>query len=159
MADFNRDRVFETGADRSSDAGKPHPNRAWSILVLRRFSEYMYDHNVSAKVSRREDQWQLGFPQDSFVESGSRHFDAWQGLHRGIPTTDEKGNPVDLEEALCGLLFNVQGYLHEILLAKLTPEEQERIREHVRQRNLRDAERKFSNGSPTETDRPRDGNN
>src|SRR5690242_16168813 len=123
MADFNRDRVFETGADRSSDAGKPHPNRAWSILVLRRFAKYMYDHNVLAQTSRREDQWQLGFPQDSFVESGYRHFDAWQGLHRGIPTTDEKGNKVDLEEALCGLLFNVQGYLHQLLLEKLTKDE------------------------------------
>jgi hypothetical protein len=135
MADFNRDRIFDTGADRSSDKGKHHPDRAWSPLVLAEFARYMYEHNTTATVPRREDQWQLGFPMDSFVESGTRHWEAFKALAKGYSAFDEKGNPVDIVEALDGVLFNVQGYLHQLLFSRLPEEDQKRILEHVRSRN------------------------
>lgn len=133
MAEFNTDRKFVTGADRSSDTGKPHPERAWSPLVIRRFAEYMRDHNIPG--GRREDQWQLGFPFESFVDSGWRHFEAWWEIHRGLEATDEKGNAVDIEEALCGLIFNANGYLHQLLLAKLPEEQRTAYLAHVRKAN------------------------
>src|SRR5215472_385939 len=126
MADFNRDRVFDTGADRSSDKGKHHPDRAWSPLVLAEFARYMYEHNTTAATPRREDQWQLGFPMDSFVESGTRHWEAFKALAKGFPVFDEKGTPVDIVEALDGVIFNVQGYLHQLLFNRLPEADQER---------------------------------
>ena len=133
MADFNRERQFATGADRSSDKGKVHFERSLSPLVLQRFSEYCRDHNVPK--GRREDQWQLGFPQESWLDSGWRHFKAWWALHRGYPEVDETGSPVDIEEALCGLLFNANGYLHQLLLAKMEPAAKEKIGEYIRNAN------------------------
>lgn len=120
MPGFNRDRGFESGADRSSDNGKPHFDRALSPLVMERFAEYMRDHNVAK--GRREDQWQLGFPNESWISSAWRHFVAVWKLYRGLPVVDEKGNGVDIEDALCGLIFNVQGFLHQLLLRKLKNE-------------------------------------
>ncbi len=126
MADFNRDRVFESGADRSSDAGKSHPDRALSPLVLERFAKYMLDHNSTANPPRSDDQWQLGFPQDSFMESGWRHVHAWWSLHRGLPVKNEKGQPVtDIQEVLCAVFFNVQGYLHNLLVEEFKTENPE----------------------------------
>jgi hypothetical protein len=58
---------------------------------------------------RASDNWTKGIPRDVYMKSIWRHFlDVWLS-HRGYPT--EAG----LEEALCALLFNVQGYLHEVL--------------------------------------------
>lgn len=133
MADFNRDRQFATGADRSSDAGKVHFERSLSPLVLQRFAEYCRDHNVPK--GRREDQWQRGFPQESWVDSAWRHLKTWWALHRGYPEVDDAGKPADIEEALCGLLFNANGYLHQLLLAKLPEEARSKINEYVRNVN------------------------
>jgi hypothetical protein len=38
--------------------------------------------------------------------------DLWM-LHRGYDSREP-----DIEEALCGILFNIQGYLHEVLKKK-----------------------------------------
>ena len=43
------------------------------------------------------------------MKSGFRHFMDWWMNHRGL----DSGVPTD--EALCALLFNVMGYLHEEL--------------------------------------------
>src|SRR5882724_9432547 len=63
---------------------------------------------------RDSDNWQKGIPRVAYMKSAWRHFmDLW-ALHRAssplTPTGHEK-----LEDALCGLFFNVQGYLHEYL--------------------------------------------
>jgi hypothetical protein len=56
--------------------------------------------------------WTRGIPLDAYMKSGWRHFmDVWQE-HRGIETKD------GLEAALCALIFNASGYLHEVLKAK-----------------------------------------
>ena len=63
---------------------------------------------------RDSDNWQKGIPQDAYMKSMWRHFlDVW-ALHRGYKRTDKlTGKTITLKEALCALLFNVQGYLHE----------------------------------------------
>jgi hypothetical protein len=101
-------RHFDTGATRDSDEGKIDPEGCFSVSALIRFAEYMRDNQVQADGNiRGSDNWQAGIPLDSYMKSMMRHmFEVWR-LHR----TDEDGN---MEEALCGVMFNVQGYLHEI---------------------------------------------
>jgi hypothetical protein len=103
-------RTFDTGATRSAEVGKHDYEGYLSPLVLERFGEYMTKHRVQPDGSVRDsDNWQKGIPLASYAKSMFRHFmDVWRG-HRGL-NTDEP-----LEEGLCALLFNVQGYLHETL--------------------------------------------
>ena len=46
------------------------------------------------------------------MKSAFRHFIDWWKQHRG------QGGQDTLEDSLCALLFNIQGYLHEELNAK-----------------------------------------
>jgi hypothetical protein len=102
-------RTFDTGATRDTDEGKLDPEGFLSPLVIRRFSEYMHDHRVQSDGALRDSgNWQRGIPKDAYMKSMWRHFlDVWAG-HRGYNWTDQ-------EEALCALLFNVQGMLFEVL--------------------------------------------
>lgn len=107
-------RQFKTGATRNIDASKYDYEGFLSPLVLTRFAEYMHKNRVQADGKVRDsDNWQKGMPLDAYIKSGWRHFMEWWSLHR----SKEKAAFV-LEEALCALLFNVQGYLHEHLKAK-----------------------------------------
>lgn len=100
-------RVFETGATRDQDENKYDYEGFLSPLVLRRFAEYMHKHRVQADGTlRASDNWQKGMPLDCYMKSGYRHFMDWWLGHRGYDAGE------DLDEALCALLFNVQGYLH-----------------------------------------------
>ena|ERR1700683_2355163 len=105
-------REFDTGATRDEDDDKWDFEGFLSPLVLSRFAEYMHTHRIQADGSlRASDNWQKGIPLDAYMKSMFRHFmDVW-GEHRW------PGDCVspDIEEALCALLFNVQGYLHELL--------------------------------------------
>ena len=67
----------------------------------------MHKHRVQSDGSLRDsDNWQKGIPQDEYMKSMFRHFmEVWE-IHRNHP----EGDRVD---ALCALLFNVMGYLHE----------------------------------------------
>ena len=105
-------RKFETGATRNTDEGKLDFEGFLSPAVLHRFAEYMHKNRVQADGNlRAADNWQKGIPKDAYMKSGMRHFFDWWENHRGLPAAD-------LEEALCALLFNVQGYLFEILKEK-----------------------------------------
>ena len=55
-----------------------------------------------------------GIPKDAYMKSMWRHFHQAWTMHRGYQAFDEKGNGVELEDALCGILFNAMGYLHEL---------------------------------------------
>lgn len=103
-------RTFETGATRDSDDNKLDYEGFLSPVVLKRFAEYMHRHRTQADGQLRDsDNWQKGIPRDAYMKSLFRHFmDVWS-CHRGI------GSDEQLEEALCAMLFNVQGYLHEYL--------------------------------------------
>lgn len=108
-------RKFDTGATRDTDEGKLDYEGFLSPAVLVEFARYMNVHRHQSDGQLRDsDNWQKGIPMDAYMKSLWRHFmDVWQ-LHRGI--TPESG--VDMTEALCSVLFNVQGYLHEVLKDK-----------------------------------------
>lgn len=103
-------RRFDTGATRNDDTNALDYEGFLSPLVLERFAEYMRAHRVQADgTTRASDNWQRGIPLDSYMKSGWRHFMDWWKEHRGHESRD------GLEDALCALIFNAQGYLHEVL--------------------------------------------
>ena len=107
-------RQFETGATRDTDEGKYDYEGFYSPLVMERYAEYMNKHRKQSNGELRDsDNWQKGIPLNTYMKSGFRHFFDWWKEHRGLYTKD------GIEDALCALLFNVQGYLHEILKRKL----------------------------------------
>lgn len=116
QAETDTIRRFDTGATRDTETGKYDYEGFLSPLMLRRFGEYMHEHRVQPDGSLRDsDNWQRGIPLDAYMKSMLRHvFDVW-ALHRGYDVTDFSSKPVAMEDALCGALFNVQGYLHELL--------------------------------------------
>lgn len=106
-------RSFKTGATRSSEVGKPDYEGYLSPLVLRRYGQFMLKHQVQADGQpRASDNWQKGMSAESFVKSAWRHFMAWWLHHRGWEADE------DVEEAICALIFNASGYLHERLKTK-----------------------------------------
>lgn len=107
-------RKFETGATRDNDQDKFDYEGFLSPLVIERFGQYMHKHRLQSDGNLRDsDNWQRGIPKDSYIKSGLRHIiDLWL-LHRGYDSREP-----DIEEAICGVIFNMQGYLHEILKEK-----------------------------------------
>jgi hypothetical protein len=105
-------RTFETGATRDLDTGKFDYEGFLSPLVIRRFAAYMHKNRQQADGSvRAADNWQKGIPFEAYMKSGWRHFFEWWSEHRrGTGTANDT-----IEEALCALIFNAQGYLHELL--------------------------------------------
>jgi len=103
-------RTFKTGATRDDENGKIDPEGFYSPLVVKCFSEYMMKHQKQANGElRHSDNWQKGIGKDVYMKSAWRHFlDIWLE-HRGRSSRD------GMIDALCGLLFNVQGYLYELL--------------------------------------------
>jgi len=113
-------RTFATGATRDTDQGKLDFEGFLSPIALRRFAVFMNENRVQKDGTTRDsDNWQKGIPKDAYMKSMFRHFFSIWEQHRGIPSKNEKGEYVDIETELCALLFNVQGYLHEYLKAKM----------------------------------------
>jgi len=105
-------RQFDTGATRDLDFTKDDPEGFLSPLVIQRYCEYMSKNRKTAIGIRDSDNWQKGIPKDAYMKSAWRHFlDLWLA-HRGYASRE------GIEEALCGLIFNVMGYLHELLKGK-----------------------------------------
>ena len=113
-------RKLNTGATRDADDNKFDYEGFLSPIVIRRFGEYMHQHRKQADGKlRASDNWQKGIPKDQYVKSLWRHFhDLWM-LHRGYKAVDDKGQVVGIEDAICGILFNAMGYLHEYLVEKI----------------------------------------
>lgn len=121
-------RKFDTGATRDIDTTKNDYEGFLSPLVIERFGEYMTKHRVQADGSLREsDNWQKGIPLPAYMKSAWRHFLQWWKLHRGYQIypmgwskwpDGETREPEDIEEVLCAMIFNAQGYLHEVLKKK-----------------------------------------
>lgn len=110
-------REFETGANRDSEEGKFDYEGFLSPFVVERFGAYMHKNRRLADGSLRDsDNWQKGIPFSVYMKSLWRHFlSAWK--HHRVLQKD----PADLqtishlEEDLCAIWFNTQGYLHELL--------------------------------------------
>lgn len=103
-------RTFQTGATRNLDEDKFDYEGFLSPLVVRAYGNYMHKNRKQADGTiRASDNWQKGIPKDAYIKSGFRHFMDWWLEHRGYKGRD------GIEDALCGLLFNTMGYLHEYL--------------------------------------------
>ena len=108
-------REFTSGATRDQDTTKFDYEGFLSPLALTRFAAYMHAHRVQSDGAlRASDNWQKGIPRDSYMKSMWRHLMTVWHHHRGL--TQIGGE--DIENALCGVIFNAQGYLHEIMKAK-----------------------------------------
>ena len=103
-------RVFSTGATRDTEVGKFDFEGFLSPLVLERYAKYMDKHrHQSDGTFRDSDNWQKGISLDVYMKSAWRHFFDWWKEHRGLNSRE------GLEDALCAVLFNTMGYLHESL--------------------------------------------
>lgn len=111
-------RSFATGATRNEDASKPDYEGFLSTLALASFARYMNKHRKQADGQlRASDNWQKGIPLDSYMKSMLRHvMDLWMH-HRGLSALASE----PLEDAINGVMFNIQGYSHETEKAKLAP--------------------------------------
>lgn len=103
-------RQFETGATRNLDNSKLDYEGFLSPLVIEAYGTYMNYNRTTADGSIRDsDNWQLGIPKNAYMKSGYRHFFDWWKFHRGHSIKE------NIVWAICGLLFNAMGYLHELL--------------------------------------------
>lgn len=103
-------RHFPTGATRDTDDKKLDYEGFLSPLVIERFAVYMDKHRHQADGNiRASDNWQKGIPKEVYIKSGWRHFMDWWLAHRGHESRE------GIEEALCAVIFNAQGYLLEVL--------------------------------------------
>lgn len=114
---------YGTGAVRHQDPNKLDFEGFLSPLVLEEFAEYMNTHRVQADGKLRDsDNWQKGMSRADYMKSLIRHaFAAWR-LHRGWSVKKEVIGGVlrepTMKECLNGILFNVQGYMHELLIGR-----------------------------------------
>ena len=103
-------RKFDTGATRNDDKNELDFEGFYHPSVMKAFAEYMHENRIQADGKVRDgDNWQRGIPKNAYMKSGFRHFFDWWCEHRGMKSRE------GLIRALCGLLFNVQGYLFEVL--------------------------------------------
>jgi len=112
-------KKFDSGATRDA-APKVDYEGHLSPLALEAYGEYMHEMRKMADGSLRDsDNWQKGIPLFSYQKSLIRHaFCAWR-LWRGWSVQKELIGGVmqkpTLKIALCGILFNAMGLLHEIV--------------------------------------------
>lgn len=105
-------REFESGATRDDDTNKLDFEAFLSPAVLFRYAAYMNKHRTRSDGTLRDgDDWQKGMPLDVYMKSAVRHMMEWWSLHRDalVPL-----GTADMEDAMCGVLFNTMGYLHEM---------------------------------------------
>ena len=106
-------REFDSGATRDSEDGKFDYDGFLSPWVLRRYGEYMHNHRTQADGKTRDsDNWQKGIPLTAYMKSLWRHLMELWACHRAGEDNRFK------EDALCAIIFNASGYLHEIMKPK-----------------------------------------
>ena len=125
-------RTFDTGATRDTDETKPDYEGFLSPLAIKRFGEYMTLHRKQADGKlRASDNWQKGIPLETYIKSLCRHVEDLKLHHDGYPG---QATDPDVESVLSASLFNVQGYLHETVKARLNKEAQAKaVKEIIRQ--------------------------
>jgi len=118
-------RKFDTGATRNIDTNKNDYEGFLSPLVIEEYGNYMNKHRKQADGQLRDsDNWQKGIPLSAYMKSSWRHFvDMWF-IHRGYKRFESMdGHELTMKEALCALLFNIMGYLHEVLKSEIKDKE------------------------------------
>jgi len=112
-------RTAPTGATRDTLDGKKEYFKFFSVPVLHAYAEYMHKKRFQNDGTLRDsDNWQKGMPRDWYADSMGRHFMDIMLHHQGYPEMAEE----DLRTALTALLFNVQAYLHEVLIGRSVKE-------------------------------------
>jgi len=134
-------RTFKSGATRGTEKGKLDFEGFFSPLAVFTYAEYLDKHRLQPDGSYRgSDNWQNGMDLDVYAKSEWRHHFIFWAIHRGYvvyeeTTSDgavrmhlqtselENKHPgwkrITIKDALCGVIFNAMGYLHE--LAKEDP--------------------------------------
>jgi len=103
-------RMFKSGSTRDDDKNKIDPEGFMNPIVIQRYSEYLHKHRIQSDGKLRDsDNWQHGMGLSVYMKSGWRHFLDWWLEHRGFASRE------GLEDAICGLIFNANGYLFEVL--------------------------------------------
>lgn len=105
-------RTFESGATRNSSENKLDFEGFLSPLAFVRYAEYMHKNSIQADGEKRKsDNWQKGMPVGEYMKSLWRHLvDVWVE-HRA---SSSRQNLQRHKDALCGVIFNAFGYLHEL---------------------------------------------
>jgi hypothetical protein len=108
-------RHFDTGATRSSDAGRYDPEGFLSPIVIERYCDYMQKHRLQPDGSMRDsDNWQKGIPKATYMKGLWRHVLHLWTRFRGFKVQDSNAT-ANMEEDLCSVIFNAQGMLFEML--------------------------------------------
>lgn len=119
MKDNGKLRVAETGAIRDTSINKLDYEAAISPLVTEAYVEYIERHAILPDGSHRElDNWQKLFGtteehKNICIKSAYRHFMDLLKEHDGYDSRD------GIDEALGGIMFNIQGYWFAILKERL----------------------------------------
>lgn len=113
VKDNGKLRRWASGATRDTANDKPEPWGFMSSLVEKRFSQYMQQHRIQSDGELRDsDNWCKGIPIDSYYQSLGRHCQDLRLIYEGFP---EEARTKDITEALCGIFFNTQGLIYELL--------------------------------------------
>ena len=105
-------REFPSGATRDTTDGKPDFPGFLSPLVIKRYGKYMLSHQAQSDGTlRASGNWKKGIPMDAYLSSAWRHLLDWWLLQEGYEGRES------LEDALCAIVFNASGALHELLKA------------------------------------------
>jgi len=110
-------RKFDSGATRNLDNNKLDYEGFLNPLVLEEFAKYMNLHRKQKDGTIRDsDNWQKGIPKEVYMKSMWRHFlDFWK-MHRRYKAINPDNNlPFTKKELLSALMFNIQGYLYELI--------------------------------------------
>lgn len=109
---------FEGGALRSNGANRIDPLGYISPKAMQVYYEYMLkNQQLPDGRRRRSDNWKAGMPVPRYASSLMRHthdfHTHWDELKHGS-APDDFATLQLVREALCGILFNTIGMLHEM---------------------------------------------
>ena len=105
-------REFDSGASRNSDEGKLDYEAFVCPLTMKRYAEFMHKHRkLEDGTLRQGDNWQKGIPLDELMKSATRHMQDMKLHHRGYG----KHATENLQDSICGVIFNLFGYLKQDL--------------------------------------------
>lgn len=106
-------RKCKTGATRDDIEGKFEYFKFFSLPAFHAYASYMHEKRIQPDGRLRDaDNWQKGMPREWYASSMVRHLLDVQYHHQNFETLSKE----DLKTALCALLFNVQAYLHEVMI-------------------------------------------